>query len=137
MAEVGCLAIPGFLFHDTPEMVRPGDAHGSPGTECHRAAFNQGPRNRYGQSPDSVSRALRFLGAALVTQFPKEKALHYGGAQGFSGSALPRNRCGQECGSLPTGLLNRPTLPIAMTHWAYPCFWPKEKPRWGAGLVWL
>ena len=79
MAEVGCLAIPGFLFHDTPEMVRPGDAHGSPGTECHRAAFNQGPRNRYGQSPDSVSRALRFLGAALVTQFPKEKALHYGG----------------------------------------------------------
>jgi len=43
MAEVGCLAIPGFLFHDTPEMVRPGDAHGSPGTECHRAAFQSRP----------------------------------------------------------------------------------------------
>lgn len=27
-------------------MVRPGDAHGSPGTACHRAAFNQGPRSK-------------------------------------------------------------------------------------------
>ena len=130
MAEVGCLAIPGFLFHDTPEMVRPGDAHGSPGN---------------GMSPGRFSIKALVAGTArariplvgLFVFWEPRLCPALWGAQGFSGSALPRNRCGQECGSLPTGLLNRPTLPIAMTHWAYPCFWPKEKPRWGAGLVWL
>ena len=43
VAEVARVSHLGFLFHNTPEMVRPGDAHGSPGTACHRAAFQSRP----------------------------------------------------------------------------------------------
>ena len=41
------------------------------------------------------------------------------GGAGLLRFTLPRELMRQECGSLPTGRLDRLTLGIALAHWAY------------------